>query len=62
MHQGLRCHLQSNLSSLNPDASFTMADSNSFLSPFEILPIAPENKYIFLSYHEIVCTRLNRLT
>ena len=35
-----------------------MANSNSFLSPYEILPIARENKYLgffFLFYHEIVC-------
>ena len=34
-----------------------MANSNSFFSPYEILPIPQENKYfkeIFLSYHEIV--------
>ena len=31
--------------------------ANSFLSPYEILPIAQEIKYlvIFLFYHEIVC-------
>ena len=28
------------------DGSFTMANSNSFLSPNEILPIAQENKYL----------------
>ena len=35
-----------------------MANSNSFLSPYEILPIAQENKYLmifFLFYCEIVC-------
>ena len=45
---GLRCPLtesmdtlvQSNLDSSNTDGSFTMANSNSFLSPYEILPIA----------------------
>ena len=35
-----------------------MANSNSFLSPYEILPTAQENKYLgiffFLFYHEIV--------
>ena len=31
---------------LKPDGSFTMADSNSFLSPYEILPVAQE-KQIF---------------
>ena len=38
--------LQSNLNSLNTDGSFTMANSNSFLSPDEILPIDQENKYL----------------
>ena len=31
--------VQSNLDSSNTDGSFTMANSNSFLSPYEILPI-----------------------
>ena len=31
---------------LEPDGSFSMVNSNSFLSPYEILPIAPENKYL----------------
>ena len=50
--------LQSNLDSSNTDGSFTMANSNSFLSPYEILPIALKNKIfggIFLFYHKIVC-------
>ena len=53
--------LQSNLNRSNTDGSFTMAESNSFLSPYEILPIAPEKKKknifkeIFLFYHEIIC-------
>ena len=38
--------LQSNLNSSNTDGSFTIANSNSFLSPYEILPIGPENKYL----------------
>ena len=37
--------LQSNLNSSNTDGSFTMINSNSFLSPYEILPIAQENKH-----------------
>ena len=45
--------------SSNTDGSFTMmANSNSFLSPYEILSIAQENKYLgffFLFYDEIVC-------
>ena len=37
--------IQSNLDGSNTDGSFTMANSNSFLSPYEILLIAQENKY-----------------
>ena len=49
--------LQSNLDGSNTDGSFTMAYSSPFLSPYEILPIAQENKYLekFLFYREIVC-------
>ena len=36
--------LQSNLNSTNNDGSFTMSNSNSFLSPYEILLIAEESK------------------
>ena len=59
-------HIQSNLSTSNTDGSFTMANSNSFLSPYEILPIAQENKYLRkLTYYIIklyvVCTHKNRL-
>ena len=41
--------------------SFTMADSNLFFSPFEILPMAPENKYLkkfsfFIIKSYAVCT------
>ena len=39
-------HTQSNLNSSNTDGSFTMASTNSFLSPYEILPLAQENKYL----------------
>ena len=42
----MKTHLQSNLNSSNSDGSFTMANSNSFLSPYEILPMAQENKYL----------------
>ena len=52
--------LQSNLKSTNTDGSFTMANSNLFLSPYEILPIAQENKYlgkfIFITKLYVVCT------
>ena len=55
----MKCMLcvQSNLNSSSTDGSFTMVNSNSFLSPYEIFPIAQENKYlaIFLFYNEIVC-------
>ena len=53
----IKIDVQSNLSSSNTDGSFTMDKSNSFLSSYEILPIAQANKYIrifFLFYHEIV--------
>ena len=38
--------LQSNLNTSNTDGSFTMANTNSFLSHYEILPITQENKYL----------------
>ena len=38
--------VQSNLNGSNTDSLFAMANSNSFLSPNEILPIAQENKYL----------------
>ena len=51
--------LQYNLNGSNTDGSFTVDDSNSFYSPYKILPIAQENKYLwmifFLFYHGIVC-------
>ena len=55
-------YIQSNLNTSNSDGSFTMDNSNSFFSPYEILSIAQENKLLkyyrkktFLFYHEIVC-------
>ena len=33
-------YIQLNLSGSNIDGSFTMANSNLFLSPYEILPVA----------------------
>ena len=53
--------LQSNLDSSNTDGSFTMANSNSFLSPYEVLPLAQENKYLgkfsyFIVKLYVVCT------
>ena len=59
--------LQYNLNGSNMDGSFTVDDSNSFFSPYKILPIAQENKYLgifsyfilliffLLFYHGIVC-------
>ena len=50
--------IQYNLNGSNTDDSFTVDDSNSFFSPYNILPIAQENKYLgifFLFYHGIVC-------
>ena len=40
--------LQLNLNDSNTDAAFTVANSNSFLSAYEILPTAQENKYLWL--------------
>ena len=53
--------IHSNLNSTNTDGSFTMANSNSFLSPYEILPIDQENKYLrklsyFIMKLYVVCT------
>ena len=58
--------VQSNLDSSNTDGSFTMANSNSFLSPYEILPTAQENKYLWKFSYFIMqlygmCTHQNRL-
>ena len=38
--------VQSNLDGPNTDGSFTMTNSNSFLSPYEILLIAQEKQNI----------------
>ena len=38
------CSIQYNLNGSNTDGSFTMANSNSFLSPYEIFPIGRENQ------------------
>ena len=41
-----------NLDDSSTDGSFTLDDSNSFFSPYEILSIAHENKYSGkYSYH-----------
>ena len=38
--------IQLNFDGSNIDGSFTMVNSNSFLSPYEILLTAQENKYL----------------
>ena len=53
--------IQLNLNSSNTDGSFTMATSNSVLSPYEMLPIAQENQYLgkcshFMKKLYAVCT------
>ena len=53
--------IQYNLNGSNTDGSFTVDDSNSFFSPYKILPIAQENNvYGFFSYFimklYVVCT------
>ena len=53
--------LQSNFDGSNTDGLFTMANSNTFLSPYEILLIAEENKYLgkfsyFIVKLYVVCT------
>ena len=53
--------LQYNLNGSNTDGSFTVDDSNSFFSPYRILPIAQENKYLgtfsyFIMELYVVCT------
>ena len=45
----------------NTDGSFTVDDSNSFFSPYKILTIAQENKYLgifsyFIMELYVVCT------
>ena len=47
-----------NFNGSNTDGSFTVDDSNSCFSPYKILPIAQENKYLeIFSYFimEFVC-------
>ena len=54
--------MQYNLNGLIPDGSFTVVDSNSFFSPYKILPMAQENKYLgilfsyFIMKLYVVCT------
>ena len=63
----LRLCVQSNFDGSNTDGSFTMANSNSFLSPYEILPKAPENKYLrkfsyFIVKLYVVCNEYTQHT
>ena len=56
----LAIEIQCNLNGSNPDGSFTVDDSNTFFSPYKILPIAQENKYLgifflILSWNCILC-------
>ena len=56
-----RVYLQSNPDGSNTDGWFTMAIADSFLRPYEILPIAQENKYLrkfsyFIVKLYVVCT------
>ena len=46
--------IQYNLNDSNTDGSFTVDDSNSFFSPYKILPIAQENKYLMIFSYFIV--------
>ena len=46
---------------MNTDGLFTLDDSNSFLSPYEIFPIVQENKHLakfsyFIMKLYVVCT------
>ena len=57
----LAFYIQYNLKGSNPDGSFTVDDSNTFFSPYKILPIAQENKYLgifsdFIMELYVVCT------
>ena len=53
-----------NVNNSNTDGSFTMADSNSFFSPWEYLPIALESKYLVQSTLDISASPIsnNRLS
>ena len=61
-----RLPTESKLNSSNMGGSFIMADLNLFLSPYEILPIAPDNKSLrtfsyFIMKFDDVCTHYNRM-
>ena len=51
---------------LSEKSMFILYDSNSFLTPYEILPIAQEKKYLgkfsyFIMKLYVVCNHLNRI-
>ena len=51
-------HIQYNLNGSNPGGSFTVDDSNSFFSPYKILPNSSRSQIFrdfFLVFHGIVC-------
>ena len=55
---GIKMKLQLNLNSSDTNGSFTMANSYSFLSPYEILLIAPRDflwNFIVLSWNCMLC-------
>ena len=59
-HDVVHFILQNNPNGSNPDGSFTVDDPNSFFSPYKILPIAQENKYLgifflILSWNCMLC-------
>ena len=47
-------NIQYNLNGSNTDGSFTVDESNSFFSPYKILPIAQENKYLMIFSYFII--------
>ena len=50
----LSVHVQYNLNGSNTDVSLKVDDSNFFFSPYKILPIAQENKYLGIFFYFIV--------
>ena len=47
-------YVQYNLNGSNPDGSFTVDDLNSFFSPYKILQIAQENKYLVIFFSDFI--------
>ena len=59
--ESLDVQVQYNLNGSNTDGSFTVDESNCFFSPYKILPISQENKYLgifsyFITELYVVCT------